>query len=273
MTADRSAAEPAMSEPERAVFRPGTFVPDPRPSSAARMTLAATRTELRIQLRNGEQLLLAIIIPVAVLLGLTLTTLIDLDHPRVDTATPGVLALALLSSAFTAQAITTAFDRRYRVLQRLAAAGMSRWQLIAGKCGSVLAVVCGQFVVLGIIAALLGWRPAGSWPLAIPISLLAVIALVGIALLIGGTLRAEAVLAVANLLWLAMVGIGGVIVPLTAAPGWLRTVGGLTPVGALSDGLRAALQQGAAPGVRIWLVLLVWAAAAWTATVRLFRWV
>ncbi len=258
--------------PDPAVFAPGTFAPDPRPSSPGRMTLAATRTELRIQLRNGEQLLLAIVIPVAVLLGLTLTGLIRLDEPRVDTATPGVLALALLSSAFTGQAITTAFDRRYGVLQRLAAAGMSRSLLLAGKCGSVLAVVCGQFAVLGFVAALLGWHPAGSWPLAVPVSLLGVLALVGMALLIGGTLRAEAVLAVANLLWLAMVGIGGVIVPLTAAPGWLRTVGDLNPVGALSDGLRAALQLDTAPTLRIWSVLVVWAVAAWAATVRWFRW-
>lgn len=269
MTGDGSLAG---RTPDRAVFAPGTFSPDPRPSSPGRMTLTATRTELRIQLRNGEQLLLAIIIPVAVLLGLSLTTLIELDDPRVGTATPGVLALALLSSAFTGQAITTAFDRRYGVLQRLAAAGMSRWLLLAGKCGSVLAVVCGQFAVLGIVAALLGWHPAGSWPLAVPVSLLGVMALVGMALLIGGTLRAEAVLAVANLLWLAMVGLGGVVVPLTAAPGWLRAVGDLTPVGALSDGLRAALQQDTAPTLRIWSVLLVWAVAAWAATVRWFRW-
>jgi ABC-2 type transport system permease protein len=261
-----------MTNADKSGFAAGTFRADPRPAPARRMVLAAVGTELRIQLRNGEQLLLAVIIPIGVLLGLTLLRVIDLAEPRVDTATPGVLTLALLSSAFAAQAITTAFDRRYGVLRRLAAAGMSRWLLLAGKCGSVFTVVCGQFLILCLLAALLGWRPAGSWPLAIPITLLALIALVGLALLIGGTLRAEAVLAVANLLWLVMVGIGGIIVPLTAAPGWLRIAGGLTPVGALSDGLRMALQQDAAPSLRVWLVLLVWAAAAWAATVRWFRW-
>ncbi|WP_029135961.1 ABC transporter permease [Nakamurella lactea] len=253
-------------------FPDGIFRPDPRPASAARMVLAAASTELRIQLRNGEQLLLAVVIPLGVLLGLTLTTVIDLDEPRIDTVTPGVLTLAVLSSAFTAQAIATGFDRRYGVLKRLAATGMSRSLLIAGKCGSVLAVACGQVLLIGVVAAILGWHPAGSWPFAIPLLLLGVIAMVGLALLIGGTLRAEAVLALANLIWLVLVGIGGVIVPLSSAPGWLRTVGGLTPVGALSDGLHAALNSDVVPSARVWLVLIVWTLAAWAATVRWFKW-
>lgn len=253
-------------------FRPGVFRPDPAPATPVRMVAAATGTELRILLRNGEQLLLALVIPVVVLLGLTLTRVIDLAAPRVDTVTPGVLTLAVLSSAFTAQAIATGFDRRYGVLKRLAATGMSRSLLIAGKCGSVLAVVGGQLLVIGGVAAVLGWHPRGSWPLAIPLILLGVIALVGLALLLGGTLRAEAVLALANLIWLAMVGLGGVITPLASAPAWLRTIGGLTPVGALSDGLHAVLRFDAAPSVRVWLVLICWAAAAWAATVRWFKW-
>lgn len=253
-------------------FRSGVFTPDPRRASALQMVRAAAGNELRIQLRNGEQLLLTFVIPLAVLLGLTLTKVISLDQPRVKTVTPGVLTLAVLSSSFTAIAIATGFDRRYGVLKRLAAAGMSRSLLIAGKCGSVLVVVAGQVAVLGIVAAVLGWRPADSWPYAVPLIVLALFALVGLALLIGGTLRAEAVLAVGNLIWLVLVGIGGVIVPLTSAPGWLSTVGGLTPVGALSDGLHAALGADAVPSARIWLVLILWSILGWAATVRWFKW-
>lgn len=236
------------------------------------MMLAASATELRIQLRNGEQLLLALIIPIAVLIGLTLTTVIDLAGRRVDVVTPGVFTLAVLSSAFTAQAISTAFDRKYGVLQRLAVAGVSRTVLLTGKCCSVLVVVVGQLVVLGIVAAVLGWHPAGTWPWAVPVLLLGVAALVGLALLVGGTLRAEAVLAVANLVWLVLVGLGGIIVPLSSAPGWLHVIGSLTPVGALSDGLHDALRLDVGPGLRVWLVLLAWVAIGWTATLKAFRW-
>lgn len=253
-------------------FAPGTFTPDAGPAPGLRRIVAASRAELGVQLRNGEQLLLALVIPIAVLLALTLTHVISLTSPRIQTVTPGVLTLAVLSSAFTGQAIGTAFDRRYGVLLRLAAAGLTRRSVFAGKLGSVLTVATGQVIVVSVVAALLGWRPTGTWLLAVPLILLAVLAMTHLALLLGGTLRAEAVLAVANILWLVMVGIGGVIAPLASAPHALAVIGGLTPVGALSDGLHAVLGAGEVPTLRVWLVLLVWWVVAQLAAERWFKW-
>jgi ABC-2 type transport system permease protein len=183
-----------------------------------------------------------------------------------------VLVLAVVSTAFTSQAITTGFDRRYGVLKRLAAAGVGRAQLIAGKCAATLAVIAGQFVILGGAGLALGWRPEGSpfWVLAI--TLLGTAAFIGLALLLGGTLRAEAVLAVSNLMWLVFVLVGGVIVPLDQAPAALRTIGELTPAGAMSQALRAVLQDGAAPPPYCVVVLVAWIVVGWAATVRWFRW-
>ena len=253
-------------------FPPGTFTPRSRPAAPGRMVRASAAAELRIQLRNGEQLLLALLIPLAALVGMTTVTVVALPEPRIDAVTPGVLALALMSSAFTSQAITTAFDRRYGVLKRLAAAGMSRWVLIAGKCVAVAVVVIGQFVVLGTVAFALGWNPRGNPLWALLVCVLGVVAFVGLGLLLGGTLRAEAVLGLANVLWFVMVLVGGVIVPLTQAPEWLQVVGGLTPAGALSEALRAVLQYGQAPGPWSLVVLAAWAALGWVGTIRLFRW-
>jgi ABC-2 type transport system permease protein len=253
-------------------FATGTFSPDPRPSPTGRRITATGGLELRMTLRNGEQLLLALIIPLLALLGGTLITVIDLPEPRINAVVPGVLVLAVLSSAFTSQAITTGFDRRYGVLKRLAAAGISRSQLIAGKCLATLAVIAGQFLVLGGAALLLGWRPEGSPLWVLVITLLGTAAFIGLALLLGGTLRAEAVLAVANLLWLVFVLVGGVIVPLDQAPEILRTIGELTPPGAMSQAMRAVLQDGAAPPVAALLVLAGWVVVGWAATVRWFRW-
>ncbi len=236
------------------------------------MVAAAATAELRIQLRNGEQLLLALVIPLAALIGLTALTVVDLPDPRINAATPGVLALAVMSTAFTSQAITTAFDRRYGVLKRLAAAGMARWLLIAGKCVSVCVVVVGQFVVLGGVAFALGWHPHGNPAWVGLITLLGVTAFTGLALLLGGTLRAEAVLGLANVAWFVMVLIGGVLVPLTNAPQWLQIVGDATPAGALSEALRAVLQDGRAPGPWSLAVLALWALLGWAGTVRWFRW-
>ncbi|SDP40888.1 ABC-2 type transport system permease protein [Nakamurella panacisegetis] len=254
------------------VFAPGTFRPDPRPSGRWHMLRAAAGLELKMLIRNGEQLLLAVVIPLGALVGLTTTTVINLTAPRVNTVTPGVLALAIMSTAFTSQAITTAFDRRYGVLKRLAAAGMGKTLLVAGKCGAALVVIVAQWALLGAVAFGLGWHPRGNAAWVPVLVVLGAAAFIGLALLLGGTLRAEAVLALANVVWLALVVVGGVVIPLTKAPDWLRIVGELTPAGALSTALRAVLQYGTAPTAASLAALLVWIAVGWGGTVRWFRW-
>lgn len=254
------------------VFAPGAFTADPRRAPAWQMVRAASGLELKMLLRNGEQLLLAVLIPLAVLIGLTTTTFVELAAPRIDTVTPGVLVLALLSTAFTSQAITTAFDRRYGVLKRLAAAGVGKSLLVAGKSGAALIVIVGQWVLLGAVALALGWHPHGNAAWAVLLALLGAAAFIGLALLLGGTLRAEAVLAFANVIWLALVVVGGVVIPLTRAPDWLRIVGEFTPAGALSIALRAVLQAGTAPTALSLGVLAAWIVVGWAGTVRWFQW-
>jgi len=242
------------------------------------MVRAASGLELRMLLRNGEQLLLALVIPLAVLIGLSTTSIVELASTpidpsrRIDIVTPGVLALAILSTAFTSQAITTAFDRRYGVLKRLAAAGVGRSLMIAGKCGAAMVVIVGQWIVLVAVALLLGWHPHGNPVWLLLLVLLGAAAFIGLALLLGGTLRAEAVLALANVVWLVMVVVGGVVIPLTRAPAWLRVVGELSPAGALSTALRAVLQAGTAPAGTSLAVLAGWVALGWIGTVRWFKW-
>jgi ABC-2 type transport system permease protein len=253
-------------------FAPGTFTPRPRPAGTVAKITAAAAFELRIVLRNGEQLLLALVLPLAALFGGVYVTVVALPEPRINAVLPGVLALATLSTAFTSQAIVTGFDRRYGVLRRLAAAGWSRWQLLGGKTLASAAVLAGQYVILGGVALALGWRPLGSPFWVLLVTVLGLAALLGLALLVGGTLRAEATLAVANLGWLVLIALGGLIVPLSASPGWLAAVGALTPSGALCEGLRDVLQHGTAPSPMSLLVLTAWTVLGWAATVRWFRW-
>lgn len=261
-----------MTTPAAPTFAPGAFTADPRRAPAWQMVRAASGLELKMLLRNGEQLLLAVLIPLAVLIGLSLTTVIELQAPRVDTVTPGVLALAILSTAFTSQAITTAFDRRYGVLKRLAAAGVGKGLLVTGKCGAALVVIAAQWVLLSAVALILGWHPHGSPAWLIVLGLLGAAAFIGLALLLGGILRAEAVLAFANVAWLALVVVGGVVIPLTRAPDWLRIIGEFTPAGALSIALRAVLQAGTAPTALSLAVLAAWIVVGWAGTVRWFQW-
>lgn len=254
----------------------GTFAPQPGAAPLPTMVLAQARMETRLLLRNGEQLLLAVVIPLIVLVGGVLAAdHIGLDFPDgvVDTLTPGVLALAVMSTSFTSLAIATGFERRYGVLKRLGASPLPRSGLLMGKVGSLLVVEALQVVVIGATAALLGWSPS---PGALGVLAALLVALVGTAafaslgLFLAGALRAEATLAAANLVYLLLMAGGAVVVP-SSSYGAVAPFVELLPSGALGNGLRAALMDGTVPVVPL-LVLAVWAAAGTLLTSRTFKW-
>jgi ABC-2 type transport system permease protein len=252
--------------------------PPPAPGAAPLplMVGAQAGLELRTLLRNGEQLVLTLIIPVLLLAAFSQENLVSYGPGRrIDFLAPGILALAVLSTAFTSQAIATGFERRYGVLKRLGATPLSRRGLVAAKTLTVLVVELLQSVVIVVVALLLGWRPLGGGAAVAETAVLmiaATAAFSGLALLLAGTLRAEATLAAANLLYLIMLGIGGVVFPLTKFPAGAQPVLRLLPAGALSDGLRAVLQHGSGLPTGDLLVLVVWAVAGITVAVRVFRW-
>jgi ABC-2 type transport system permease protein len=253
-------------------FPAGTFTPRPGPGAPARMLAAQAGTEVRLALRNGEQVLLTLLIPLVLLVGLAQLSLVPLPDPRIAAVAPGILALAVMSTAFTGQAIALGFDRRYGVVRRLAATALPRWLLVAGRLVAVLAVVALQVVVLGGVALALGWRPAAAglgW--AVLLVLLGCAAFGALGLLVGGTLRAETTLAVANLVWFVLLLAGGIVIPVGQLPGPLAAAAAVLPSGALAEGLRTALSAGQAPGAGPVLVLLAWAVVAGLAAARLVR--
>lgn len=249
------------------------FAPDPGAAPLPRMIAAQTALETRLLMRNGEQVLLTVVIPTGILALFSLLPILDLGQGRrVDFLTPGVIALAVLSTAFTSQAIATGFERRYGVLKRLAATPLPRWGLLVAKTATVLLVELGQIALLSAVAFALGWSPHGS-PFAVLALLIAgTAAFSGLALLMAGTLRAEMTLAAANLVFLMLLVGGGVIVPLDKFPEPARAVLGLLPISALSDGLRDVLQHGAGLPVGDLGILLVWAVLAGGAAAATFRW-
>lgn len=252
--------------------------PAPAPGTAPlpAMVRAQASLELRTLLRNGEQLLLILIVPVLLLVAFGHENLINIGTgSRIDFVVPGILALAVMSTAFTSQAIGTGFERRYGVLKRLGASPLSRTGLIAAKTVTVLVIEVGQFALVMLVGALLGWAPVASPAAAVWVILLLIAgtaAFSGIALLLAGTLRAEATLAAANLLYLIMLGLGAVLFPLTKFPASIRPVLRLLPADALADGLRSVLAHAGGLPVADLLVLCVWAAAAIAIAARTFRW-
>ncbi|CAL9391361.1 hypothetical protein SUDANB58_01260 [Streptomyces sp. enrichment culture] len=251
----------------------GTYTPKPGAAPLPRMIAAQAALETRMLLRNGEQLLLTVVIPTLLLVLFSSVDVVDTgEGEAVDFLAPGVLALAVMSTAFTGQAIATGFERRYGVLKRLAASPLPRWALMTAKTVSVLVTEVLQVVLLTVIAFALGWSPHGS-PFAVLLLLvLGTAAFSGLGLLMAGTLRAEATLAAANLVFLLLLVGGGVIVPLEKFPDAARDVLGLLPISALSDGLRDVLRHGAGMPWGDLGILAVWAVVGLAAAGKLFRW-
>ena len=239
---------------------------------ALERVLAQARFEVGTLLRNGEQLLVAVVLPVLVLVGLHATSVPSLGPGRrIDVAVPGVLALCVISSAFTSQAIATGFDRRYAVLRYLGVTPLGRRGLIVAKVLATLAVEAVQVVVVGGVGLALGWRPELSGAAyAVLFLLLGTLAFASLALLLAGTLRAEAVLAVANLVWVLLLVGGGVVVPRSEMPVSMSGAAALLPSAGLADGLRAALVDGLLDLPALG-VLLTAAAVAFALAARLFR--
>jgi len=252
------------------LFPAGTFTPDPRPSRVPQMLAAQYGLELKLLLRNGEQLLLTMFIPITLLVGLTLLPLGSFGTNRVAVFVPAIMALAVISTAFTGQAIAVAFDRRYGALKRLGATSLPVWGIIAGKALAVITVVFLQALLLGGIGLALGWRPdPAGLALGAGVIALGTATLVAMGLLLGGTLRAEIVLAVANLLWFVFAGLGALTLEGGIVPRGLSWIARLTPAGALTE----ALSQATALSVD-WFgiaVLAAWGAVCALAAVRWFR--
>ena len=250
---------------------------------SVRRLRAQVRLELTLLARNGENLLISLGIPVGMLLFLhAVPVLPDGSSAPLGVLAPGALTVALMGSGMVALGISTAFEREYSVLRRYGVTPLRRGELVAAKATAVLAVQAMQVLVIGGVAATLGWRPsptAAGLAAAVAGLVLASAAFAGIGLALAGRLPALRALAALNALFVLLLFLGGVAVPLAVLPGALAAIGGITPtawtvallVGALDAG--AVDDGGALPGVATALaVLALWAAGALAVASRLFRW-
>lgn len=240
-----------------------------------RAVLAQAEVELRLTLRRGESVLLTLGIPVLLLVFFSVVEVLPLPDgtdEAVDFLTPGILALAVMSTAMVSLGIATGFERQYGVLKRLGTTPLGRRALLAAKTLAIVAVELVQVAVLTAVALALGWRPEGSPLAALAAALLGTVAFAGLGLLMAGTLRGEVTLAAANGLYLVLLLLGGMVFPLERLPAALRTVAELLPAAALSTALDGALGASASVPGEAWLVLLAWAGAAPALAAATFRW-
>lgn len=243
-----------------------------RPAPAVQRVVAHGLYETRNVLRNGEQLLVSLILPLLVLLGAHRLDIAlgDSSLPSIDVIAPGVLALAVMASAFTGQGIATGFERQYGVLAYLATTPLGPTGLILGKALAVLCVVIVQTVVLGGAGLALGWSPE---PAGLPWLAAAVVvgaaAFTALGLLLAGTVRAEATLALTNVLWVLMGAAGGTVFPLDHDGGAALLL--LLPSASLGESIRTATLEGS-PALLPLIILAGWAALAILAARRWFNW-
>ncbi|GAA4691227.1 ABC transporter permease [Nocardioides nanhaiensis] len=251
----------------------GAFAPRPGAAPFLTQVRAQASMEARLMVRNGEQLLLAVVIPVVVLVGGVLGAErvgLELDGPAVDVLAPGVLALAVMSTAFTSLAIATGFERRYGVIKRLGASPLSRTGLLVGKILALLLVELMQAVVISGVALALGWSPSVSAVGVVLAVVLGTAAFAALGLALAGALRAEATLAAANLVYLLLLAGGGVVLPLSAYGGFGEALR-LLPSGALGQAMREALTQASVAWVELG-VLAAWAVLGAALTSKTFKW-
>ena len=258
------------------VWAPGELAPSPGAAARGQMLRAQTLAELKLVLRNGEQVLLSLVLPLGFLAVLVLVPFVTVDGAdtrgaRADFFVPGILALAVMSAAFTGQAIAVGFERQYGVLKRLGATALPRPVLLLAKTLAVLVVELIQVTLLCLVGLALGWDPRGSVLSVLALVVLGTSAFSGLGLLLGGTLRGLTTLAAANLLWFVLLVLGGVLFPVSAF-GAAEPVLSLLPTAALSHGLREVLADGAGLPLRDLAALAVWAVGSLAAASRLFRW-
>jgi ABC-2 type transport system permease protein len=236
--------------------------------------LSQLRTELQLTLRNGEQLLLTLGIPVMLLVFFSLVDVLPTGTAEpIDFLAPGILALAVMSTSMVALGIGTGFERSYHVLKRLAVTPLGRPRLIGAKIAAVAVVELVQFAVIVPVADALGWSPSPTnWALATVAVLLGTAAFAGIGLTLAGRLRGEINLAAQNGLYLVLLLLGGMVIPFAKLPSGIRALAHALPSGALADVLRETLGgNGTQPGTS-WVVLGIWALVAPAIAAAVFRW-
>ena len=239
----------------------------------ARAITAQTRVEILLTVRRAESLLVTLAIPLGILVFFTKVDAVNttLQDP-VDFLVPGVLALAVMSSAMVSLGIATGYERRYGVLKRLGSTPFTRAGLLSAKTLNVLVLEVVQTAAIVLTGIALGWDASGGLIAAVGLLLLGTIAFAGIGMLLAGTLRAEANLAVANGLFLVLLFLGGMAYPLHKLPDALETFAKALPAAALSETLRGVLDRGASFPTGELVVLVIWAIAAPLAAARWFRW-
>ncbi len=230
------------------------------------------RQELTVMIRNGEQLLLLVVIPVMLLVFFSQTDFLPNDNEnKIDFLLPGILSLAVISTAMVSLGIATGFERSYGVLRRLGTTPLGTRRLVAAKMSAICIIEIAQLVMLIVVGLLLGWNPSRINSLQILLFLiLGMACFAGIGLTLAGRLRAEVNLAAQNGLYLVFLMLGGIFVESDELPATLSQISAFSPSSLLSGLLRDSFKNTVVLADAF--ALCGWAIAACVLAVTSFKW-
>ena len=231
------------------------------------------RQELTVMARNGEQLLLLIGIPVLLLVFFSQTNVLPTDGlANIDFLMPGILSLAIMSTAMVSLGIATGFERSYGVLKRLGTTPLGTKRLVAAKVVATCCIEVTQLLALVVVGLILGWYPSS---INLPSLLLALVlgtsCFAGLGLIMAGRLRAEINLAAQNGLYLVLLLLGGILIPNSELPKSIAWLAEVLPSSLLSELLRSIFGNNELK-ISDLASLAIWAIGACLVAVFSFKW-
>ena len=231
------------------------------------------RQELTVMARNGEQLLLLIGIPVLLLVFFSQTNVLPTDGlANIDFLMPGILSLAIMSTAMVSLGIATGFERSYGVLKRLGTTPLGTKRLVAAKVVATCCIEIAQLLALVAVGLILGWNPSS---INLPSLLLALVlgtsCFAGLGLIMAGRLRAEVNLAAQNGLYLVLLLLGGILVPNSELPKSIAWLAEVLPSSLLSELLRSIFSNNELK-ISDLASLAIWALGACVVAIFSFKW-
>jgi ABC-2 type transport system permease protein len=204
----------------------------------------------------------------------------DLVHETgaryIDFVVPGLLGMNLMGSAMWGLGFAIVEARQKKLLKRLVASPMPKWQYLASFLLSrltMLIVEVGAF--LGFARVAFGVPFRGSLAQLVLVCLMTSLAFSGLGLLVSSRARTmEAVSGLMNLVMLPMWILSGVFFSATRFPAVIQPIVRALPLTAAIEAMRGNMLQGRNLGQMMPQVgiLLVWFVVPFAVSLRIFRW-
>jgi ABC-type multidrug transport system permease subunit len=194
----------------------------------------------------------------------------------IDFVVPGLLGMNLMGSAIWGMGFSIVEARQKKLLKRLVASPMPRWQYLASYLISRLALLVLEVVAfLGFARLIFAVPFRGSlWQLAL-LCVLASLSFSALGLLVSSRARTmEAASGLMNLVMLPMWILSGVFFSASRFPAVIQPVVQALPLTAAIDALRGNMLQGLDLGQLIApiAILFAWVAVPFAVSLRIFRW-